>query len=118
MYVRMRRTFSYEQENGTRRTIPAGWAGNLEDAIAQRAVDGGYTSEPASEQPASLTGQTVDDPARPAGDTGDQAGTDGQLGEVNENMTRAELEDLARARGIDPEDHRTKADLVTAINGA
>ena len=117
MFVRMRRTFAYDQENGTRRTIPAGWAGNLEDSIAQRAVDGGYTSEPASEKPASLTGQTVEDPARPAV-TGDQTGADGQVGEVNENMTRAELEEMAGARGIDPEDHRTKADLVAAINGA
>ena len=108
MYVRMRRTFAYDQGNGTRRTIPAGWAGNLEDKIAQRAVDGGYTSEPESTAPASLTGLTVGQPV-----AGQPA-----AGEANENMTRAELEDMARASGIDPEDHRTKADLVAAINGA
>ena len=112
MFVRMRRTFAYDQENGTRRTIPAGWAGNLEDSIAQRAVDGSYTSQPESAAPASLTGQMLDQPAPAAGQT------DQQTGEANENMTRAELEDMSRARGIDPEDHRTKADLVAAINGA
>lgn len=112
MFVRMHRSFAYDQENGTRRTIPAGWSGNLEDAIAQKAVDGGYTSEPASDAPALRTGQVLDQAAPAAGQP------DQQTGEANETMTRAELEEMARARGIDPDDHRTKADLVAAIHGA
>ncbi len=99
MFVRMRRTFSHDQENGTRRTIPAGWAGNLDDAIAQQAIDGGYTSEPQAADPAA-----------------DQA--DVVPGDADKSMTRAALEEMARASGIDPEPYRTKAELAAAINGA
>lgn len=96
MFVRMRRTFAYDREDGLRRTIPAGWAGDLDDEIAQRAIEGGYTSEPASDS-------SPEEVA--AGET-----------EATDDMTRPELDAMARAKGLDPDEYRTKADLIEAIN--
>jgi hypothetical protein len=56
-FVRMRSAYSYPLENGGKRTIPAGWSGELDDEIASKAVDGGFTSEPTSNRPAARTGQ-------------------------------------------------------------
>lgn len=96
-FVRMRSVFSYDQDNGTRRVVPAGWSGTLEDDVARKAIEGGYTSEPKQNVPV----------AQEAPDTGG----------ANESMSRAELDAMARYKGLDPDAYKTKADLVVAING-
>lgn len=116
MFVRMRRTFTFDQENGTRRTIPVGWSGNLDDAIAQKAVDGGFTSEPESKTPASLTGSVVEDPFGRQDQDQQPARQQQRQTKADDSMSRSDLEQLARTRGIDPDQHRTKSDLVAAIN--
>ena len=93
--VRMARPFSFDIDASSRRNIPAGWRGELDDEIARQAIEGGYTAEPTAEDLASS--------AEPA---------------VSVEMTRAELDALAREIGIDPGAHRTKADLAAAINAA
>jgi hypothetical protein len=42
MFIRMNKTFKYEDEAGTKITVPRGWVGDLPDDIAQEAIDGGY----------------------------------------------------------------------------
>lgn len=127
-FVRMARTFSYDLDNGTRRTIPAGWAGNLEDDVAQRAVDGGFTSEP--EPPEGVgrtrTGEVLNEDEAPAVDNGDitpdqtdpnaDQNQDQTNEQATEDMTRDQLNEMARGRGLNPDEYRTKADIVNAIN--
>ena len=50
------------------------------------------------------------------GDAVEEDTSDGEEPDL-ENMTRDELDALARERGLDPSDYRTKADVIAALRG-
>lgn len=95
MYVRMKRAFPFKNQNGEKAIAPRGWIGDLPDAAAKEAIEKGYAVDGAQ--------RTATPVEPPAVDDGLAA------------KTKAELEALAKERGLDIGEAKTKADLIAVL---
>ena len=77
-------------EIGGVRTYPGGWRGEVPGDVAAAAIGDGAAVE-------------------------DNAGLDDA--DAFHGMTREQLDEVARGRGLDPAEYRTKADLVAVLRG-
>ncbi|MCW2854365.1 MAG: hypothetical protein JWM84_4029 [Nocardioides sp.] len=65
MFVRMNRTHDYLDRDGFKRRIPAGWQGDLDEAVASKAIEAGVAD--AIERAAAASTGSIDAQAPTAG---------------------------------------------------
>ena len=52
MYASFTKSYDYRDDvTGRKRSVPAGWSGDLPDDVVKRAVDGGFAQSPAIAAP-------------------------------------------------------------------
>jgi hypothetical protein len=98
MHVRMKKTFSFKGENGEKLTAPRGWIGNLPEAVAEVAIKGGFAVD-----------------GRQISSTPTEAPEPEPVDDGLDAKTRADLEALAKERGLDIGEAKTKADLIAVL---
>lgn len=98
MHVRIKKSYDFTNDRGEKITAPRGWIGDLPDKHAEAAIKSGHA----------VLGNPQ---ALPEGDPEPDA--DG-LGA----KTRAELEAMAKDRGIDVSAAKNKADVIAALRAA
>ncbi|WP_019905706.1 hypothetical protein [Methylobacterium sp. 77] len=100
MYVRIIKAFSYKNEHGEKVTAPRGWIGDLPDKHGEEAKKGGFAVDGLQR-------------SSPSAEAEIPASTDGL-----DDKSKADLEALAKEKGVDISAARTKADIITALRAA
>lgn len=98
MHVRIKKAYGFTNDRGEKITAPRGWIGDLPDRHAKAAIESGH---------AVLGNPQVlpeGEPVPAEDDLGDK--------------TRAELEALAKERGVDVSTAKNKADVIAALRAA
>lgn len=98
MHVRIKKAYGFTNDRGEKITAPRGWIGDLPDQHAKAAIESGH---------AVLGNPQV----LPEGEPG---AAEDDLGD----KTRAELEALAKERGVDVSAAKNKADVIAALRAA
>lgn len=98
MLVRMIRDHEYvsDKKTGKRRRLPAGWRGVVDEGVGQKAVDAGDAEQ---------IGTVATSPSQELG---------GEQAELLKK-SRADLDALAKEKGIDPAKVATKEALVALL---
>ncbi|MFD6316903.1 hypothetical protein [Methylorubrum thiocyanatum] len=98
MHVRIKKAYGFTNDRGEKITAPRGWIGDLPDQHAKAAIESGHA---VLGNPQALP---EGEPEPAEDDLGDK--------------TRAELEALAKERGVDVSAAKNKADVIAALRAA
>jgi hypothetical protein len=98
MHVRIKKAFGFTNDRGEKITAPRGWIGDLPDQHAKAAIESGHA----------VLGNPQVLPEGEPGPAEDDLG----------DKTRAELEALAKERGVDVSAAKNKADVIAALRAA
>ncbi|MGW5960755.1 hypothetical protein [Methylorubrum thiocyanatum] len=98
MHVRIKKAYDFTNDRGEKITAPRGWIGDLPDQHAEAAIKSGHA--------------VLGNP---------QVLSEGEPGAAEDDLgdkTRAELEALAKERGVDVSAAKNKADVIAALRAA
>ena len=98
MHVRIKKAYGFTNDRGEKITAPRGWIGDLPDQHAKAAIESGH---------AVLGNPQVLPEGDPEPDADDL-----------DDKTKAELEALAKERGIDIAAAKTKAQIIETLRAA